>query len=1011
MSSIFRISLLWVALMLIHMETVNACASVDRFILFTDADNKSTKFVPLDSNSFAPITLFKHIGIQHPIAVDYDPVEDRVYWSDVALGRIISAFCDATTVKILFTCNVQSPDGLAIDYVGRNIYWTDAGTNRIEVGRLDGTGRKLLIKDELDEPRAIVLDERNGMMYWTDWSTNPKIEQAEMDGSARRTIVTGNLVKPNGLTIDQLTNRLFWVDAKLDKIEVSDLNGRNRQLIMSSAVNIHPYGLAVYRNMLYWTDWHTTSISRFNLSSGNQEIIVNSLQKPMDIHVFDQALIFSGSHNCSQNNGLCSDFCLLKPGGYQCACPSGIALQSDGRTCDHGMFYKTSSDKFLLFAEGDTGEIYKVPLEVPETPCYPLGINKNISRPVAVDYDPVEGKIYWTDVTLKLVARAFPNGSSVEVIAHSNVITPEGLAVDYIGRNIYWTDEANNRIEVARLDGSSRRSLITRDIEKPRAILLNIRESKMYWGGRGISRKIEQANMDGSARSTLVSSRLTWVNSLAMDYQNRLLYWCDGYLKKIERVDLQGNNRVVILDLSSDSMHPFGLALFDDVVYWSDWKSKSIHKYNVTTSVDEVVVHGMGQPMELHVHDQSKDFAGSTSCSQLNGDCSHLCLPNPYGHQCFCPEGVQLKPGDAFTCQGVNRCPQLTAPAQGSIAPCYNLPGHSCHFSCDSGHILTGSATRRCDSNGVWTGSRPQCNAVTCPALLIPLNGIHQGCTRTATEYNTVCRFSCTAGFNPVGSPLRRCLENRTWSGQDLLCQAVTCRPLNIPSRALLLNGYCGNTYGSNCVFGCQSGFVKADGNVTRTCLETGQWSGNPIRCIETSSTAKAVILEHTSSLAIAVGLSFAVTTSILVALLCTLKRHFLIRTWRRFMGRENVRGNNPGDEEREGNQNDVQQANDGFQNQYNQGGRCRRYTREEIVGVDNQACVDRDGNPNSVAGTEKIELHDIGRENIADYGQIDEVASDTGATAGRSTSAATCEGGEEQESHNHGVEAFPVVL
>lgn len=41
--------------------------------------------------------------------------------------------------------------------------------------------------------------------------------------------------------------------------------------------------------------------------------------------------------------------------------------------------------------------------------------------------------------------------------------------------------------------------------------------------------------------------------------------------------------------------------------------------------------------------------------------------------------------------------------------------------------------------------------------------------------------------------------------------------------------------------------------------------------------------------------------------------------------------------------------------------GRCRRYTREEIVGVDNQACVDRDGNPNSVAGTEKIELVNVG--------------------------------------------------
>ena len=94
--------------------------------------------------------------------MDYDPVEDRVYWSDIALGRIFSAGFDATSVKTLFGCNVQSPEGLAIDYVGRNIYWTDTGTNRIEVGLLNGTGRKLLIKDGLDEPRAIVLDERNG---------------------------------------------------------------------------------------------------------------------------------------------------------------------------------------------------------------------------------------------------------------------------------------------------------------------------------------------------------------------------------------------------------------------------------------------------------------------------------------------------------------------------------------------------------------------------------------------------------------------------------------------------------------------------------------------------------------------------------------------------------------------------------------------------------------------------------------------------------------------------------
>ena len=33
---------------------------------------------------------------------------------------------------------------------------------------------------------------------------------------------------------------------------------------------------------------------------------------------------------------MCSDLCLLKPGGYQCACPTGIVLKEDGKNCDFG---------------------------------------------------------------------------------------------------------------------------------------------------------------------------------------------------------------------------------------------------------------------------------------------------------------------------------------------------------------------------------------------------------------------------------------------------------------------------------------------------------------------------------------------------------------------------------------------------------------------------------------------------------------------------------------------------
>jgi len=132
----------------------------------------------------------------------------------------------------------------------------------------------------------------------------------------------------------------------------------------------------------------------------------------------------------------------------------------------------------------------------------------------------------------------------------------------------------------------------------------------MYWGSRGLSSKIEQANMDGSNRATLVSSGLKWVNSLAIDYRSRLLYWCDAYLTRIERIDLQGNNRKLILDLSLD-LHPFGLALHSNILYWSDWNSRSIHKYNMTSSVTEVVVRGMGTLMELHIYDHTETFNGT----------------------------------------------------------------------------------------------------------------------------------------------------------------------------------------------------------------------------------------------------------------------------------------------------------------------------------------------------------------------------------------------------------------
>ena len=74
-----------------------------------------------------------------------------------------------------------------------------------------------------------------------------------------------------------------------------------------------------------------------------------------------------------------------------------------------------SANSWMLLTEPDSGEINNVSLSIPGNPCFPLKIKTNISRPVAVNYDPLEGKIYWADSSLKLVARAYPDGSSTDV--------------------------------------------------------------------------------------------------------------------------------------------------------------------------------------------------------------------------------------------------------------------------------------------------------------------------------------------------------------------------------------------------------------------------------------------------------------------------------------------------------------------------------------------------------------------------------------------------------------------
>ena len=53
--------------------------------------------------------------------------------------------------------------------------------------------------------------------------------------------------------MDYEGRRLYWADAQLDRIETSDLNGRNRVVLISNVA--HPFGLTVVSRNQIWISY------------------------------------------------------------------------------------------------------------------------------------------------------------------------------------------------------------------------------------------------------------------------------------------------------------------------------------------------------------------------------------------------------------------------------------------------------------------------------------------------------------------------------------------------------------------------------------------------------------------------------------------------------------------------------------------------------------------------------------------------------------------------------------
>ena len=92
-----------------------------------------------------------------------------------------------------------------------------------------------------------------------------------MDGSSRVVLISTGLSLAYGLTLDYENQILYWVDYAFNRIESSNSDGSNRNILTTSLRD--PYSVTFYQGTLYWTDHYYnriyyTSVSTVSITSG-----------------------------------------------------------------------------------------------------------------------------------------------------------------------------------------------------------------------------------------------------------------------------------------------------------------------------------------------------------------------------------------------------------------------------------------------------------------------------------------------------------------------------------------------------------------------------------------------------------------------------------------------------------------------------------------------------------------------------------------------------------------------
>ncbi|XP_011894048.1 PREDICTED: low-density lipoprotein receptor-related protein 1B [Cercocebus atys] len=555
------------------------------------------------------------------LAFDYNQRRkgtNRIFYSDAHFGNI-QLIKDNWEDRQVIVENVGSVEGLAYHRAWDTLYWTSSTTSSITRHTVDQTRpgafdrEAVITMSEDDHPHVLALDECQNLMFWTNWNEqHPSIMRSTLTGKNAQVVVSTDILTPNGLTIDYRAEKLYFSDGSLGKIERCEYDGSQRHVIVKSGPGTF-LSLAVYDNYIFWSDWGRRAILRSNKYTGGDTKILRSdiPHQPMGIIAVANDTNSCELSPCALLNGGCHDLCLLTPNGrVNCSCRGDRILLEDNRCVT-----KNSSCNIYSEFECGNGECIDYQLTCDGIPhCKDKSDEKLLyceNRSCRRGFKPCYNR------------RCIPHGklcdgendcgdNSDELDCKvSTCATVEFRCAD--GTCIPRSARCNQNIDCA--DASDEKNCNNTDC------------THFYKLGVKTTGFIR-------CNSTSLCVLPTWICDGSND--------CGDYSDEIKCPGIP----------NQDIPGVIALTLFEDYIYWTDGKTKSLSRAHKTSGADRLsLINSWHAITDIQVyHSYRQPDVSKHLCMINNGGCSHLCLLAPgKTHTCACPTNFYLA-ADNRTC-------------------------------------------------------------------------------------------------------------------------------------------------------------------------------------------------------------------------------------------------------------------------------------------------------------------------------------------------------------------------